>query len=106
MPLPHGLAGVGKADRLAVDAYLTGVGVQETEEHVHQRGLPGAVLAEQSVDLALSDFEVDSVVRDQRAEAFCDVDELEVHRGLVGATARRTGANLSPVLRALRITVD
>ena len=39
--------------------------------------LPGAVLAEEGVDLARADVEVDAVVRHQVAEALGDAAELE-----------------------------
>ena len=44
-------------------------GLQQPEQHVHQRRLAGAVLAEQRVDLAAVQLEVDRVVRGERTEA-------------------------------------
>ena len=38
-------------------------GAQQRGQHPHRRGLPGAVRAEESVDLALGDLEVDPVDR-------------------------------------------
>ena len=76
MPMPCRTAwpGLAKLDRLAVDADLAGVGVEKAEEHVHQRGLAGTVLAEQAVNLSRLDRQVDSVVRHERAETLRDVD--------------------------------
>ena len=51
---PDGFPGVGEAYRLAVDADLAGVGMQQAEQDVHERRLAGAVLPEKAVDLALS----------------------------------------------------
>ena len=58
----HRVAGAGEGDRLAVDQDLALVGLVEPVEHVHQRALAGAVLAQQGVDLAGLDDEVDRVV--------------------------------------------
>src|SRR5690606_7449165 len=46
---------------------------------VHERRFAGAVLAEQRVDLAALDDEVDAVVGDQISEAFGDAGELQFH---------------------------
>ena len=45
------------------------VRADQAEEHVHQRGLARAVLAEDAQDLAPPDRQVDPVAGDQRAEA-------------------------------------
>jgi hypothetical protein len=55
-------------DRLAVNADLPLVRVVKPVEDRHQRGLAGAVLPQQGVDLAAAEVEVDPVVRDDRAE--------------------------------------
>ena len=54
MPMPCG-AGVGgrpELDGLAVDEHLALLRVVDAVEHLHQRALAGAVLAEQGVHLA------------------------------------------------------
>ena len=82
MPMPAAMASPGpaKRDGRAVDAgSRPSSGVVEAVEHVHQRGLAGAVLAQQGVDLARLDDEVDVVVGDQRAEALGDAAQLELH---------------------------
>jgi len=50
-------------DRLAVDTDLAGVGCDQAVKDVHERRLPGAVLAEERVDLAPAHGERDVVVR-------------------------------------------
>ena len=53
------------------------VRVVEAVQDVHQRGLAGAVLAEQRVHLAAAEIEVDVVVREDAREALGDPLELE-----------------------------
>ena len=65
------------ADRLAVDADLAGVGVVEAVEDRHQRRLAGAVLADDAVDDAALDDEIDVLVGVDRAEALVDADQLD-----------------------------
>ena len=65
--------------RLAVDEDLALVRLYEPVEHVHQGGLAGAVLAEQTVDLARRDREVDVVVGNQAAKALRDAAQLKFH---------------------------
>ena len=60
------------AHRAAVHLNLPGVGRQQAVEHAHERGLAGAVLAHQGVDLAPAEIERDLLVRDDRAEAARD----------------------------------
>ena len=55
--------------RLARDHDLALVRVVEPVEDVHQGRLAGAVLAEQRVDLALAEVEVDVVVGDDARES-------------------------------------
>src|SRR5262249_44377121 len=66
-----------EAPRMAVDQDLARVGLQQPVEHVHQGGLARAVLAEQGVDLAGLDDQIDLVVGDQIAEALRDAAQLE-----------------------------
>ena len=67
-----GVAGAVEMGRLAVDEDLALVRPVEAGEHVHQRRLAGAVLAEQAEHLAGADGEVDGVVGDQITEALGD----------------------------------
>jgi hypothetical protein len=62
---------------LIVDEDLALVGRQHAVDHVHQRGLAGAVLPQQGVDLPTPELEVDGVVGRQGAEALGDAAELE-----------------------------
>ena len=55
--------------RLAIQPKLALVRVVEPVEDVHQRGLAGAVLAEQGVHFALAQVEVDTVVGHHSREA-------------------------------------
>ena len=64
-------------DRLAVDADLAGIGLIEAVEDRHQRRLAGAVLADDAVDRALLDLEVDGAVGVDRTEALVDADQLD-----------------------------
>ena len=71
IPSPAAIASRGEPerDRPAVDADLARVRPVEAGEDVHQRALAGAVLAEQGVDLAGAQLEVDVVVGDDAREA-------------------------------------
>ena len=68
--------------RLAVEQELALVGPVEPVEDAHQRRLAGPVLAQQRVDLALAQVEVDAVVRDDRAESLRDPPQLEREGGI------------------------
>ena len=58
-----GVGRVADADRLAVDQDLARIRRGKPVQDVHQRGLAGAVLAEEGVNLAGPQIEVDAVVR-------------------------------------------
>ena len=68
-----------EADRLAVEQDLALVRLQQPVQHVHQRGLAGAVLAEQGVHLAGGHRQVDLVVGHQRTEPLGDALQLKFH---------------------------
>ena len=78
------LARRADADRLAVDPDLAGVGLVEAVEDRHQRRLAGAVLADDAVDDAALDDEIDVIVGVNRAEALVDADQLDGGRGSAG----------------------
>ena len=67
---------------LAVDADRAGIGLVEAVEDRHQGRLAGAVLADDAVDRALGDGEVDVLVGVDRAEALVDADQLDRRRQL------------------------
>ena len=71
-------------DRLAVDADFAGVGLVEAVENRHQRRLAGPVLADDAVDDAALDDEIDVIVGVNRAEALVDADQFDGGRGFVG----------------------
>jgi hypothetical protein len=64
-------------DGTAIEGDLPGVGRGQAVHHVHQRGLAGPVLAQQRVDLAPLDRQVDPVVRPQGTVGLDDAAELE-----------------------------
>ncbi len=59
--VPQGGDGVGDGDGLAVEEDLPLGGLVRPGEHLDERGLAGAVLPEEAVDLAGEDLEVDAV---------------------------------------------
>ena len=73
-------------DRRAVPAYFAGIGLKRAEQHLHQRRLAGAVFAEQRVDLALADRQVDVVASLQRAEDFRQAANLQQVRTITVST--------------------
>ena len=66
----YGVARPGEGHGLVVDEDLSGVGLVEAVEDVHERGLARAVLAQEGVDLAGLDSQVDVVVGHERPEGF------------------------------------
>ena len=89
MPMPAAMAsrGLRKVRGHAVDEDLALVRLQQAVELVHQGGLAGAVLAEQGVDLAGLDGQVDVVVGHQVAEALGDAAQFESQRNLLDRRA-------------------
>ena len=87
MPMPASSAACGEpgasgasapsASATAIDPF---VGHVVAEQDVHQRGLAGAVLAEQREDLPAPQLEIDRVVRDERAEALADAGKRQDER--------------------------
>ena len=93
MPMPgrHRVARAAERHGLVVDEDLALVRLVQPVQDVHQRGLAGAVLAEQRMDLAGLDDQVDGIVGDQRAEALGDRAELEFHGGAFPFSNERGG---------------
>ena len=85
MPARDGVARALDLHRLAVDQDLALVGLEQPVEDVHQGRLARAVLAEQGVDLAGLDGQVDVVVGDQVAEALGDAAQFESQRNLLSS---------------------
>ena len=101
--MPRAIASDGPAmwTGFAVEQDLALVGRGQPVEDVHERGLAGAVLAEQGVDLARADVEVDVVVGDHARVALGDAAHLERRRGdllagLLGIGWRRSCARAPP----------
>ncbi|MDF3018565.1 MAG: hypothetical protein K0R44_3790 [Thermomicrobiales bacterium] len=69
---------------LTSDADRPGIGLIHAGEHVHERGLAGAVLTENGVDLARPQIEGDAVVGDDRPKALADAAHLDDGRRGVG----------------------
>ncbi len=82
MPMPAAIASLGRwifgGD--AVNEDLALIRLEQPVEDVHQRRLARAVLAEQGVDLARFDGQVDVVVGDESAEALGDAAQFESQR--------------------------
>ncbi len=78
------------ATRLPIDQDLTGIGLREPVGDAHDRGLAGPVLAEQRVDLAATDVEVDAVVGDEVPEPLADAAQLQGRRAVGHATGPAT----------------
>ena len=55
----------GELDRLALPAHLAGARLDQAVDDLHQRRLAGAVLAEQRVDLAGIEVEIDAVIGEE-----------------------------------------
>ena len=86
MPMPWLIASRDERilHRLAVDADLAGVGLVEAVENRHQRRFSGPVLADDAVDDAALDDEIDVIVGVNRAEALVDADQFDGGRGFIG----------------------
>ncbi len=67
-PVVDGVVHTGELHLLAAHADRSGIGLVEPEDDVHERALSGAVLAEEAVDLALIEREVDVLVGDHARE--------------------------------------
>src|SRR5690606_11945221 len=72
--------GVGRAlqgQRMAVPGDTAGVGLDDAVDDFHQGALAGAVLAEQSMNFACVDCELDTVVRPASGVLLDDVFQLQ-----------------------------
>ena len=96
-PGEHGVARVLESDRLTVDQNLALIGVIQPEEDVHQGRLAGAVFAEQGVDLALLDGELDAVVGNDTGESFDDSPHFDRRRRPVEDAISHERVQNSPV---------
>ena len=87
-PGEHGIARALEPHRLTVDPDLALVRVVEPEQDVHQGRFAGAVLAQQRVDLAATNGELDAVVGDDSGESLDDPPHLDRRRGAVAVPDR------------------
>jgi hypothetical protein len=86
MPMPARIAArLSVISHLAVDQDLARIGLVEAVEDRHQRRLAGAVLADDAVDRALADADVDVLVGLDRAERLGDAAKLDGGNGGVPA---------------------
>ena len=79
-PVRDRVARTSDAGGLSIDEDLARIGVDEPIEDVHERGLAGAVFANQGVDLARPDGQVDLVVCDDAGKGLGDIAHLERFR--------------------------
>ena len=79
MPSLRPATGWGMVTGSPVDEDLALVGLVRAGEDLDQRGLAGAVLAEQAVHLAGADLEVDAVERSGAGELLHDAAHLQQH---------------------------
>ena len=101
MPMPRAFASAGERElhRLAAQHDLALVRRVDAGEDLHQRALAGAVLADQPVDLARQQLEIDAVERGRAAEALGDAAERQDGlRGVASLIQRRTDARRSAPL--------
>src|SRR5215212_3583867 len=82
-PGEHSVSSAVKSDRLTIDPDLTFVRVVEPEQDVHQGRFAGAVLAQQSVNLAATNRELDAVIGHDTGEPLDDPPHLDCGRGAV-----------------------
>jgi hypothetical protein len=92
-----GVEGIHDLAARAVDVDRSLVGHHEPDEDLHQRRLAGAVLAEDAVDPAAMEAQVDAVARDDGTEALGDGGQLD-RRG-------RRGHALADPVRSTRSRV-
>ena len=85
----HGNAQGGRGQRvvngarLAVDANRPGIRQHEADEHLHQRGLACSVFAQDAVDAAPVQGQVNVIAGDYSPEPLGDADEFDRrHRGV------------------------
>ena len=76
-----GVLGIADTDGPAIDQNLSPIRLVETIEDAHQGRLAGAVFADDAVDGALGDRQVDGLVGVDGAEAFVDTPEFDGRGG-------------------------
>ena len=86
MPMPWLIA--SRDERILTGSPLTRIspefGLVEAVENRHQRRFSGAILADDAVNDAAFDDEIDVIVGVNRAEALVDADQFDGGRGFLG----------------------
>src|SRR5258706_15484746 len=82
---------------MPVDADLAGIGAVEAAEDLAERALAGTVLAEQGMDLARPDLEIDSIIGEDGAESLDDAARRDQRRRSAARHARPVPAPRRPV---------
>ena len=72
-----GMGGALQGQRVAVPGDAAGVGLDDAVDNFHQGALAGAILAEQSMDFACVDCELDTVIRPASGVLLDDVFQLQ-----------------------------
>ena len=78
-PCGHRVTRPGEMLRHIIKQDFTLFGTVQAIEHVHQGGLAGTVLTEETVDFARFDDEINVIVGDKSAKPLGDPTEFELH---------------------------
>ena len=87
-----------------VEAHGAAIGLQHAEQAVEERGLPGAVRADEADDLARFDIEAHLIERGDARERLGDLGRLEQAHGV--APAGRDLATCPPLLELVDARLD
>src|SRR5258708_628659 len=96
MPFAIAAAGLRRGTAGPAGAAPPAIGLVIAVEDVHQRRLAGAVLADQPVNRAARDDEIDIAIRRDRAEALADPAQLDRGNAAVHRRCRRPREPTSP----------
>ena len=88
----NGFLGAVDIHRLAVDTDLAGSGAVQAVQDVHERTLSRTVFAQDRVNFAFVDGQVDAVIGGEIAEFLHDATHLNDRRGQVHVTLLRQKA--------------
>ena len=97
-----GLLRAMQADRLAFPQDAAFAGLQQPIEHLHEGGFPRPVLAQQRMDFAAADVEIDMIDRGELAKALGDAGQRHQRRGDAHRSAllaRQGVRTVAPVVR-------
>jgi hypothetical protein len=75
----HCVAGASETLNDIVEENVALFGLVETVKNVHERGLTGSVLTEETVNLSGLDDQIDVIVGDERSESLRDAAKFELH---------------------------